>query len=183
MTMEERQALALELERALERLESALDASAGVVAELRKIVPGLGAESVVAAQPSERHPSPIGAPAWEITAAGELSASIERDRTPRQAPLPIAAIPPRGEALTTFQLAFESTGDPLDLRAVDEAVSAHPAVRDVALMDYDGQRATLKVWIAASARPADVQDALRSRTAQLFTSGAQVSVLALNGVA
>lgn len=175
MTIEEQQALANDLQRTLARLESSLEESAAVVADLRQLIPGFVGTTPVHATPA-RAPSPagFGRPALLDTSARPTAAT---------APAPIASIPPRGEATTTFQLAFESSGDPLDLRAVDEAVSAHPAVRDVALIDYDGNRATLKVWIAASVRPSDVQDALRERATQLFPAGAGINVLALNGVA
>ncbi len=39
----------------------------------------------------------------------------------------------------------------LDLKAVDSSVGECPAVVDVALLDYDGRHATLKVWIDESA--------------------------------
>ena len=88
-----------------------------------------------------------------------------------------------GEKLTSFRLAFESTPGPLDLRAVDDALSAHPAVRDVALLDYDGHKATLKVWVTASARPTDIEASLREQTPGLFSSDAVVSIVALTDVA
>lgn len=48
----------------------------------------------------------------------------------------------------------------LDLRAVDGSVNENTAVVDVALLDYDGRHATLKVWIDASANPITVRDSL-----------------------
>jgi hypothetical protein len=169
MTIEDQQALASDLQQTLARLESTLQESAAVVAELRRLLPD--------SQQSE--------PARGLPAAsfGRPVLLAPTPITPTGAPVPVASVPARGEALTTFQLAFESSGNPLDLRAVDEAVNAHPAVRDVALIDYDGHRATLKVWISAAARPSDVQDTLRERASQLFPAGAGVSVLALDGVA
>jgi hypothetical protein len=91
----------------------------------------------------------------------------------------------RAEAagLTCFRLEFESRPGPLDLRTVDDAVSEHPAVRDVALLDYDGRKATLKVWIDGSAKPADVQSTLIARSSQLFAPGNDVTIVALEDVA
>lgn len=88
----------------------------------------------------------------------------------------------RGQELTCFRLEFESRPGPLDLRTVDDAVSEHPAVRDVALLDYDGRRATLKVWITSAARPGDVQRALSERAAQIFV-GNDITIVALEDVA
>lgn len=81
--------------------------------------------------------------------------------------------------LTSFRLEFESTPGPLDLRAVDDAVSEHSAVKDVALIDYDGKKATLKVWIDGSASPADVQSALAEKASSLFGPENEVSVVAV----
>lgn len=85
--------------------------------------------------------------------------------------------------LVSFRLEFESRGGPLDLRRVDEAVAQHPAVRDVALLDYDGRRATLKVWISSPATPADVQNALTAPGAHQLFAGSEVTVVALEDVA
>jgi hypothetical protein len=87
-------------------------------------------------------------------------------------------------ALVCFRLEFESRPGPLDLRTVDDAVSEHPSVRDVALLDYDGRKATLKVWIDGStASPSDVQQALVERATELFGSGNDVTIVALEDAA
>jgi hypothetical protein len=110
-------------------------------------------------------------------------------------PAPAPAVPPSDEAsaqdeaaapaadLHCFRLEFESQPGPLDLRTVDDAVSEHPAVRDVALLDYDGHRATLKVWISSDASPSDVQDALKARAASLFSAEQDVTIVALEDAA
>lgn len=85
--------------------------------------------------------------------------------------------------VTCFRLEFESAAGRLDLRRVDDAVAAHPAVRDVALLDYDGRRATLKVWLAAGTTPSDVQQSLKQRAAELFSPGDDVRIVALEDAA
>lgn len=87
------------------------------------------------------------------------------------------------EGLTCFRLEFDSQPGPLDLRTVDDAVSEHPAVRDVALLDYDGRHATLKVWIEPSATPAQIQQALIDRAPDLFDVSNSVTIVALEDVA
>ena len=57
-------------------------------------------------------------------------------------------------------MAVTSKGGSLDLKAVDSSVNENPAVVDVALLDYDGRQATLKLWINQSADPVGVRDAL-----------------------
>jgi hypothetical protein len=109
---------------------------------------------------------------------------IFKDPDPEAADVaPIAPIGANGDQLTSFRLEFESNPGPLDLRAVDDAISEHPAVQDVALLDYDGRRATLKVWITATASPADVQQALAERAGKIVSDGSQVSIVALEDVA
>ncbi|HEX5480369.1 MAG TPA: hypothetical protein VFY79_11690 [Dehalococcoidia bacterium] len=105
-------------------------------------------------------------------------------KPPPEAPSPDlrGAIDGQGE-LASFRLEFESHPGPLDLRAVDEAISEHPAVRDIALLDYDGHRATLKVWVEGSASPADVQSAIRDQVSALFSSDNEISVVALEDAA
>lgn len=129
--------------------------------------------------PSAPRPAPViptPAPAREEQDSPEVVASAETS-----APAPEAG--PREAELASFRLEFESTPGPLDLRTVDDAVSEHPAVRDVALLDYDGRRATLKVWITDEASPADVQEALKERAAQLFGTAHDVTIVALEDVA
>ena len=96
---------------------------------------------------------------------------------------PQDATPAAPENLHCFRLEFESQPGPLDLRTVDDAVSEHPAVRDVALLDYDGHRATLKVWIISDASPSDVQDSLKARATSLFAPDQDVTIVALEDAA
>jgi hypothetical protein len=107
----------------------------------------------------------------------------ERQQAPVQEERLRFTAPGSEPGTTSFRLEFESSPGPLDLRAVDDAVSDHPAVRDVALLDYDGRRATLKVWIAAGASPASVQEALIARSGELFPSGHTVTIVALEDAA
>jgi hypothetical protein len=92
------------------------------------------------------------------------------------------AAPESNEPTVTFRLEFESNPGPLDLRAVDEAVSQHPFVRDVALLDYDGRRATLKVWVSPAVTAAEVQESLTTRAAEMG-NGSDVSIVTLEDVA
>ncbi len=92
-------------------------------------------------------------------------------------------LPAGGTGVTSFRLEFHSRPGPLDLRVVDEAVGEHPAVRDVALLDYDGRAATLKVWIDGTARAADVRQSLLARASQIFASGSEVSIVAIEDAA
>jgi hypothetical protein len=59
-----------------------------------------------------------------------------------------------------LRLGVTSKSGSLDLKAVDGSVNENPAVVDVALLDYDGRQATLKLWINNAADPQGVRDAL-----------------------
>ena len=51
-------------------------------------------------------------------------------------------------------------------------------MKDVALIDYDGKKATLKVWIDESATPNDVRNALAEKATSLFGPENEVTVVA-----
>jgi hypothetical protein len=129
-------------------------------------------------------PAPVPQPFSPVLEADPSAPAAESppyapDGAETSAPAPGVEAP----GLTCFRLEFESRPGPLDLRTVDDAVSEHPAVRDVALLDYDGRKATLKVWIDGSASPSDVQGTLIERSPQLFAAGNDVTIVALEDVA
>lgn len=81
----------------------------------------------------------------------------------------------------TLRIEIESAGGALDLRAVDDAMGRHPDVNDIALLDYDGHRATLKLWVGRGSSAADVQTWLASEGA--LPEGHAFTVVALDDVA
>jgi hypothetical protein len=139
--------------------------------------PTLVVPSASAARPTPAIPAlqTESAPQVPEAAAGALAAIIDAAALP--------SWPSDAPGVVCFRLEFESRPGPLDLRTVDDAVSEHPSVRDVALLDYDGRKATLKVWIDGSSSPADVQQALVERSSQLFAAGNDVTIVALEDVA
>ena len=140
--------------------------------------------------PSAPRPAPVLQPSGSFTTpeygsdgpAPATETPVPAETPPGEEPAREEAAPPSGD-LHCFRLEFESQPGPLDLRTVDDAVSEHPAVRDVALLDYDGHRATLKVWISRDASPSDVQDALKARAASLFAADQDVTIVALEDAA
>ncbi len=126
-------------------------------------------------QPASATPGPE---AWPDLRAGEETTGA----LPAAPTLLQDAIAQPGD-LVSFRLEFESRSGPLDLRAVDDAISEHPAVRDIALLDYDGHKATLKVWIEGGASPAGVHAAIRDHVQTLFPPEDDVTVVALEDAA
>lgn len=151
-----------------QQIGQAGDAAPAVYSRPTLVVPGAPAQPVP-------QPFSLGNPP-STTVEPEASAAIERET-------PESVKRAEAQGLKCFRLEFESSPGPLDLRTVDDAVSEHPSVRDVALLDYDGRKATLKVWIESSASPSDVQSSLIERSSQLFASGNDVTIVALEDAA
>jgi hypothetical protein len=185
------QAAAGRIRAALPRLEQ----MSGVFAQLESIIAasreptGLAAPSVRTPRPRSRQQT---ATLAEIAVAAGLQPEAPEGDTLGTAELaadpdaldhlePLVATD--GASLTSFRLEFQSERGTLNLRAVDEAIGEHPAVRDVALIDYDGRRAVLKVWITATARPSDIEQALNARADKIASDGGQLSIVALEDAA
>jgi len=195
--------LAQDLAEAIDELQSALVRASDASTRIKTLVPRVSAigavlddiESVLQAGRQEigvrELPEPFTRPTLVVPDAADAPASVEPIAKPGAiAPdtHPALGQEPEPRADTTselicFRLEFQSSGVPLDLRAVDDAVGEHPAVRDVALLDYDGRNATLKVWIVATASPTDVEQSLNERAAQIFGDGSNVTVVALEDAA
>ncbi|MEX0749911.1 MAG: hypothetical protein WD359_03805 [Dehalococcoidia bacterium] len=196
-TNDSKTVLAQDLSEAIDDLQIALTRAADAATRIQSLMPRVSAvnalldeiESVI--QSGRQGIGARGAPAESITRP-TLVPNVESLSAPSDAatdsgwgaqeaetqqPTPNAA----GD-LICFRLEFQSSGGPLDLRAVDDAVGEHPAVRDVALLDYDGRNATLKVWVIAGTSPADIQQALSDRAAQIF-GDSDVTIVALEDAA
>jgi hypothetical protein len=199
-TTDPKSALAQDLSEAIDELHGALTRAADAATRLKALVPRVGAVSGMLGEieallrgarleDGERTaPESITRPTLLVSDASPAIAAtpIESAQLLRQdepAPQQSEPQPIDTSELVCFRLEFQNSEGPLDLRAVDDAVGEHPAVRDVALIDYDGRNATLKVWIIASASPADVERALNERASQIFPDGSQVTIIALEDAA
>ena len=201
-----------ELAEAFDELQQALDRAQHAAASLRDVLPRIGAigsvfEEIEAVIESGRRQ--IGADPLAAASSYSRPTLVVPEQSLQRPPQPWSpeeghdpsingahadsdtfadaapAQPPGGpnDGLTCFRLEFDSQPGPLDLRTVDDAVSEHPAVRDVALIDYDGRRATLKVWIEPTSTPAQIQQALLDRAPDLFDVSNSVTIVALEDVA
>ncbi len=160
-----------ELDAALATLESALAAAGGAVAVIRDALPqvaalaaGVGEMEAAMARvrqqlgassgaPPLRSVQPQDTPPQDTPAASpepdEPRPSVEEDQTEAG-----------GRVSHCLRLDVSTRASSLDLKAVDGSVNENSAVVDVALLDYDGRHATLKIWIEASADPNAVREAL-----------------------
>ncbi len=131
-----------------------------------------GASPPLRAVPSIGPTDEIQAPVMEPAAtpdqdSGDAEPATARGPEPKEAkeakkgntfPAPV----PNAETSRCLRLAVSSKSGNLDLKEVDSSVNENPAVIDVALLDYDGRQATLKLWINETADPKGVRDALLS---------------------
>jgi hypothetical protein len=153
----EASSLASELDGALTTLETALADAGRCVADLRGNVAQVSdltdlARRMDAAMARAREnlslPPPVSRQASEREADDEGPATAPPDHHTN------------GSPSHCFRLDVHSRGSPLDLKAVDGSVNEIPEVVDVALLNYDGHQATLKLWIDASANPDEAREAL-----------------------
>lgn len=112
-----------------------------------------------AAPPTETAPQPEDEP--EDTGFFQMPVATAEE-TPEPEPEPdMEPLPEPARSVShRLRLWVASRIGSLDLKAVDGAVNENPAVVDVALLDYDGRQATLKLWINGAADPVETRDAL-----------------------
>jgi hypothetical protein len=181
----ERTLLVSELETALARLESALTDAGRAIVTIRNCVPqisalvevvntmesamsfarqrlgGSSAEALLHAVPQQPTlPEPV------LQAQPEPEPESEPEPEPEPEAQPVV-VTTGGPTQYCLRLHISSKAGALDLKAVDNAVNEQQAVTDVALIDYDGRQATLRVWISgtgdAEATRKALGESLRSR--------------------
>jgi len=105
-------------------------------------------------------------PAWHLRPVTSWEADEDEESTRVAAPAASeiedepAASATRGPVTRCLKLDVSRKVGSLDLKLVDSAVSESPGVADVALLDYDGHQATLRLWIAEGEDPDAVCETL-----------------------
>jgi hypothetical protein len=123
-----------------------------------------GAAPALRAVPPATYDSPAAIEPEDVS--GQNEPATEYNEAPSQAEAPeiqetsIGEEPSGGSLSHCLLLGVTSKNGSLDLKAVDGSVNENPAVVDVALLDYDGRQATLKLWINNQADPQSVREAL-----------------------
>lgn len=164
-----------EMEQAFDQIAQGLAQVNEALGRLRGMAPRVAAleavlgdlEMALARARGGAPPIAVESPPPEATAAAaaaeagapvaELEPAPAAETAPGEAP--VAA----DDGRRCYLLNVESVGSALDLRTVDQPIAENPQVLDVALLDYDGRRATLKVWLNADGDPSLVRDELESR--------------------
>jgi hypothetical protein len=155
----DRTVLVNEMETALTRLESTLVEASRAITTIRSCIPQISALIEV-----------VNTMESAMTFARQrLGAGPTAETTPLRAMPQQPAVQPSPEPVATesatpsqycLRLRVGSKVGSLDLKAVDNAVNEQAAVSDVALIDYDGRRATLRVWVTAMEGPESVRNTL-----------------------
>jgi hypothetical protein len=158
----------------LEALESALGEAMRNAAQLKTVVPRVAAlervltelEATMArarervappAAPSPPSAEP-GPSLWPVPSAEAPEAPAEAEP-----PSPAEETPPEAADTDRRSFVIEVTAGEgsLDLKDVDRSVNDNPGVADVALLDFDGRKASLKIWVNEEADLSEVHELLR----------------------
>jgi hypothetical protein len=175
----ETEILIRDLEGTLSNLEGALTDAARAVTAIRSYLPQITAltEVVVAMESAlslARRNLGMTAPA---TVAPPLRPVPPQEAPPAAAPEDPGKTPHPGAGPQSLRLQVGSKSGSLDLKSVDGAVNENPEVVDVALVDYDGRQATLKLWIVEQSDAAAIGEALEaSLRRRLGDDEAEISV-------
>jgi hypothetical protein len=173
----------------LNALDTALNDATRAVASIRAFVPQISAlaqvvttiESAVSQArenmdfgPQPAAPPPAYQPAPPPATAATLRAV---EPTPQaDAPTREETIAPATTGSQCLRLQVIKTSGPLDLKAVDTAVNEHPEIVDLALLDYDGRQATLKVWVSGPVDRQAFSDSLTKDLRDRIGEGADVKI-------
>ncbi len=181
-----------DFESTLGALDTALTDAVRAVSAVRAFVPQISAlaqvvvtiESAVT-QARQMEVFPAAAPAAAFVSPAPVVAPMAPPAALRAVdPAPqIEATPePQEERKTPaavsqcLRLRVTKTSGPLDLKTVDNAMNEHPEIVDLALLDYDGRQATLKVWVSGSIDRQSLRQSLTDDLLQRVGAGAEVKI-------
>jgi hypothetical protein len=167
-----------DFEQTLGALDSALNDAVRAVAAMRAFVPQINmlAQAVVTIE----------------SAVTQARQNIDVEGPPPTAqatlhaiqPTPLPATGQQQEQPTTeagtqcLRLQVTKTSGPLDLKNVDNAVNEHPEIVDLALLDYDGRQATLKVWVSGGTDRKQLEQSLTDDLLKRVGESAEVTITA-----
>jgi hypothetical protein len=175
-----------DFEATLGALDTALTDATRAVAAIRTFVPQISAlaqvvTTIESAVTQARQnidvvaSAPTPAPAVAPTPAATLRA-VE----PAPQPEPVSELTVEkqstGGGTQCVRLQITKSNGPLDLKTVDNAVNEHPEIVDLALLDYDGRQATLKVWISGPIERQALEQSLSSDLMERIGEGSDVKI-------
>ena len=182
-----------DFESTLGALDAALTDAVRAVSTIRAFVPQISAlaqvvvtiESAVTQARLNVDAAAIATPAAYASPASAMAPPAPPTatlRTVEPTPQVRTALEPQEERRTPaagsqcLRLQITKTSGPLDLKTVDSAVNEHPEIVDLALLDYDGRQATLKVWVSGSTDRQELQQSLTEDLLARVGEGAEVKI-------
>lgn len=145
-----------EMEAAMSRAREQLSVSF----DNGKVTPPLRA--LPSLEPIDEIEAPVMEPDAEFDQYADKVNAVLDKQLERKETSSVPAPSPSAETSRCLRLDVTSKSGNLDLKEVDTSVNENPSVIDVALLDYDGRQASLKLWINEAADPDGVRDALKS---------------------
>jgi hypothetical protein len=136
--------------RAVDVIRSSLSQIAGLERRVREMEAAMSRALESLTAQMEQTPRPAGISQLRPVAV----------ETPQQLAAAIEPQPAPARVSHCLRLTVQSKSGSLDLKAVDGAVNDNQDVVDVALLDYDGREATLKLWINPEVDTEGVRQAL-----------------------
>jgi len=187
MSSTDERTLPEELVAAVDSLEASLQQAGQALSAIRSLLPQIAAVSAVMGEMeatmarARRQLTGSGEPPAQVSPSLRELRSVVSQPPVEEAPgVPVVEEEPV-EAPTLGQprcllLEVRTKEGSLDLKAVDGSVSGHDAVVDIALLDYDGRRAALKIWISDDTDPMAVRNELIESLQHHFADDRDVEI-------
>ncbi len=175
-----------DFERTLAALDTALNDAIRAVSSMRAFLPQISAlaqavttiESAVTQARQNIDVAPA-SPAQASAIASSPQAAL-RAIEPTAETAPTIETREGQQHVTTstqcLRLSVTKRDGSLDLKTVDNAVNEHPEIVDLALLDYDGRQATLKVWVSGSIDRQALQQSLTEDLLRRVGESAEVQI-------
>jgi hypothetical protein len=162
-------------------LDRALTEASAAVSALRLQVPQMNqlAEMVAtiesaiesarraAGTPEHIPPAAVIAPLEPVPAASPPTSVYETEPATSSTP---------SEQADCFRVQVHRLSGSLDLKAVDAVINEKREIVDVALLDYDGRQATLKVWVSGTRDLESLRKAIGSALIERLGGAAEAAV-------
>jgi hypothetical protein len=172
-----------DFERALVSLDVALGDAARAVSTVRSFVPQIAAlaqavSTIETAVTNARQGLDLERPASAPAPVQEPAAlhSVSFEPAPEPAPAVIAQPADASKTSQCARITITKSKGSLDLKSIDSALNEHPEIVDLALLDYDGRNATLKLWVSGPQQQEAFQATLEQDILRRAGDDAQVSI-------
>jgi len=179
-TTREPPTLVPDFEGTLSKLDNALSDAANAVSAIRGFIPQFAAlaqvvstiESAVsqARENLDVRPAGVAATLRSVPAAAPAPVAQAASAPVDEEKKPVAT------GTQCLRLNITKPSGSLDLKTVDNALNEHTEIIDLALLDYDGRQATLKVWISGQVDEKKLRESLTADLLQRVGDDSEVKI-------